>query len=341
MKRILLLTMILLSLFSLSARPTLVVAAAEEGASYNLVREVVERVATHSLLSRIDGEGELSVTVEGLVAEEANALTVDLLFSYEGSELQLCLNARGKGPRRLEKDLEEKLSSLLLYDGLTLIGTEPGLSIDHVYDRGYASLASLRRGEHYKGLDAEGSRWGSAVVQQVSEEEPVSLLVSTGGKKLLPGMRLAQQKGKSVGLSFSSLLSAGRGFAVDASYSQDIGIHPFMLVLGSGIDLSGESLSPSNLYGRAGVAAALPLSMVFGLYSGFWRNSSLAMECSLGLGYSLSDGVLLYGSSALLTYSYRMQGYSLALGIGNKHWVSEQVSFSSGLFMQLGLAYTW
>ena len=100
------------------------------------------------------------------------------------------------------------------------------------------------------------------------------------------------------------------------------------------------SFSPS-LDGRAVVAAALPLSMVFGLYSGFWRNSSLAMECSLGLGYSLSDGVLLYGSSALLTYSYRMQGYSLALGIGNKHWVSEQVSFSSGLFMQLGLAYTW
>lgn len=342
MKRTLLSLLIFLILSSLFALPTLVVSAEGEEQSYALVHSIVERVATHSLLSRLEGEGVLTVTMSELVAEGESALSVDLLFNYEEKTLQLCLSAEAKDAKHLKKELEERLASILTYDGMTLIETGAPPIVDYTYKTGYASLSSLRKGTHYLGLDAQGNRWANTVVHQVSDEEkPLSLLVATGGRALLPGMRLQEQSGREVALSFSSTFSNNPTFGLDGSYSQDIGLYPFSLVLGGGLDMGGKPLSPSSLYGRAGFAVTLPLSMVFGLRSGFWRNSALVMECTLGMGYSLADRALLYGSNALFTYRYRLQGYSLGLGIGNKHWVSEQSSFSSGLFMRLGLAYTW
>lgn len=342
MKRTLLACLLLFSLSSLFARPTLVVDAEGEGDSYTLVRSVVEEVATHSLLSRLDGEGVLSVTISELVAEGEHAVSADLLFTYEQRTLQLCLSAAAKDAKHLQKELEERLLSTLAYDGLALVEAGPSPVVDYTYATGYASLASLRKGAQYLGLDAQGNRWATTVVQQLSDGEyPVSLLAATGGRALLPGMRLQEQKGRQAALSLDSTFSENPVLGIDGSYSQDIGLYPFSLVLGGGLDMDAKPLSVTSIYGRAGFAVTLPLSMVFGLSSGFWRNSALVMECTLGMGYSFRDGSLIYGSNALFSYRYRLQDYSLGLGIGNKHWASVEGTFSSGLFMRLGLAYTW
>ncbi len=340
MRRTLLSLMMLLCLSSLFARPTLVVSAGGEGPGYALMVGVVERVSEHSLLSRMGGEGVLSVGISDLLEAKPNALSATVLFRYEERELQLCVSAEAKDAKKLGKELEKRLSSMLLYDGRTLFEAEDALLIEYTYNQGYASLSSLHKGDHYKGLDAGANRWATVEVLQVfGEDEPVSLLVGTSGKKLLPGMRLEKQAGKSVSLSVSSFLTTGGKLSLEGLYSQEVGLYPFTLVLGGGFDIAGSTLS--SLYGQAGFAVRLPLSMVFGIHSGFWRNSSLAMRCTLGLGYSLTESDMLYGSSAVLTYRYHLSGMGLDVGVGSKHWASELSKHSSGLFMQLGLAYTW
>ena len=333
--------MMLLCLSSVFARPALVVNAEGEGASYALMAGVVARVSELSLLSRMDGEGVLTVSISNLLETNPNTLSAAVLFSYGEKALQLLLSAEGKDAKHMEKHLEQKLSSMLLYDGRALFETEDGLLIDYTYNQGYASLASLQKGDYYTGLDAQGNRWASVVVQQVfGEEDPVSLLVETSGKKLLPGMKLEKQAGKSVSLSVSRLLttSSSPSFGIEGLYSQEIGLYPFTFVVGGGFDFTGTN---SSLCGQAGFAVNLPLSMVLGIHSGFWRNSSLAMRCTLGLGYSFAQSDLLYGSSAVFTYRYHCNGIGFDVGLGSRHWASEVITYSSGLFMQLGLAYTW
>jgi len=342
LKRALLPLLLLICLASLPARPTLVVEAAGQGGLYSLLRAVVQRVGEHSLLSRMEGEGELSVLIGEVLSEEANAVSADLVFTYEGRILELCLSANAKDGRHLERALESRLSSMLLYDGLALIEAEPSPAVDYTYATGYASRSILHKGSLYKGVDAQGNRWATAVVQHVADDlSSLSLLSATAGRTLLPGMRLVALQGRAVELAFFGMLSSPLGLGLDFSYSQDIGLYPFSLVVGGGLDVHGQGLSPSSIYGRAGFVVAFPLSMAFGLRSGFWRNSSLAMECTLGLGYGFDEALLLYGSTALFTYRYHLQGYTLALGLGNRHWVSGEGSFSSGVFMRLGLAYTW
>lgn len=340
MKRALLPILLLLSLSSLLARPTLVVETAGQGSSYALLGTVVRRVGEQSLLSRMDGDGELSVLIGEVLSEEENSLSANLLFTYGERTLELCLSA--DDARNLEKELERRLTAMLLYDALALMEAEPSPVVDYTYATGYASRSILRKGSPYKGVDAQGKRWGSAMVQHVGDEsDPLSLLAGTGGAALLPGMRLVELQGRAVELAFFGMLASPLGLGLDLSYSQDIGLYPFSLVVGGGLDFQGEGLSLSSLYGRAGFVVAFPLSAAFGLQSGFWRNSTLAMECTLGLGYSLVDSLLLYGSSALFTYRYHLGGYSLALGLGNRHWVTSEESYRAGLFMRLGLAYTW
>lgn len=342
MKRILLPLMMLVCLSSLLGRPTLVVSSEGEGPAYALLESIVERVGSRSLLTRTDGEGELSVFIDALQVEEANALSANLLFSYGERTLTLCLSAQAKDARHLEKELEERLSSMLLYDGLSLFEATDVLVVDYTYYSGYAALAPLRKGERYKGLDAQGNRWATAVVQHTfTEPSPVSLLVATGGKALLPGMRLEALKGRALQISLFSSLSSLPGFGLEGTYSQDIGLYPFTLVLGGGLDFKGKPLAIASLYGRAGFAVTLPLSMVFSLNGGFWRNSALMMECTVGLGYAPFDNSMVFGSTALFSYRYHLGSYSLNLGLGNRHWASKGGPFSSGLFMQLGLAYTW
>ena len=340
MRRSLLPVMMLFCLSSLFARPTLVVTAGGESPSYALMAGVVARVGEHSLLSRMDGEGVLSISLSDLLEIEPNALSATVVFSYGQRTLQLFLRAKGKDPKKLEKALEQNLSSMLLYDGRTLFEIEDAPLVDYTYDYGYASLSSLQKGDHYEGLDAQGNRWATVVVQHAfDDEKPVSLLVGTGGKELLPGMRLEKQAGREVSLSVSKVLAMGGQLDIEGFYSQDVGLYPFTFVLGGGLDLTGSHISGVNA--QTGFVLQLPLSMVFGLHSGFWRNSSLAMRCTLGLGYSLADSQLLYGSSALCIYRYSLHSLGLEVGVGNKHWVSELGTYSSGLFMQLGLAYTW
>jgi len=333
--------MMLLLLASLFARPTFVVKTGGEGAAYALMAGVVARVSEQSLLSRMDGEGVLTVSIFDLLEANGETLSATVLFSYGTKELQLLLSAEGKDANHMEKHLEQRLSSMLLYDGMTFFEAGPSPLIDYTYNQGYASLSSLHTGDHYIGLDAQGNRWATVVVQQVfGEEDPVSLLVGTSGKKLLPGMKLEKQAGKSVSLLVSRLLvtSSSPSFGIEGLYSQEVGLYPFTFVLGGGFDLDGAD---SSLYGQAGFAVRLPLSMVFGIHSGFWRNSSLAMRCTLGLGYSYAESDLLFGSSAVLTYRYQGNGMGFDVGLGNNHWVSDVSTYSSGLFMQLGLAYTW
>lgn len=333
--------MMLFFVFSLFARPTLTVSSDESGAEgYALMRDVVERVGEHSLLSRMGGEGELSATLSDLLGDAQSSLSATVLFRYEEQELQLCLGSEAKTLRKLKEALETRLSSMLLYDGLTLFEAEDALVVDYTYDQGYASLGTLNKGDHYRGLDAQGNRWATTVVRRTFEgEEPVSLVVGTSGKELLPGMRLEKQAGKAVSVSLSKELKEGGHLGLDALYSQEIGLYPFTLVLGGGLDFSSSQLS--SLYAQTGFAVRLPLSMVFGLHNGFWRNSSFAITATLGLGYSFVDPDLLFGSSVVLGYRYHLDDWALDIGVGNKHWASDSLSHSSGLFMQLGLAYTW
>ncbi len=331
--------MLLLCLSSLVARPTLVLEASGEEPGYAHLMAVVERVANHSLLSRIGGEGVLFITISDLVEPRENALSATVLFTYGERTLRLCLRSEAKDA----KHLEERLSSMLLYDGMALFEAEPALVVAYTYDQGYASLSPLHKGDTYKGLDAEGGRWATVVVRRVlaDAEAPVSLLVSTGGKKLLPGMRLEKQAGKSASLSISSSLGASSAplFALEGLYGQDVGLYPLTLVLGGGFDVAEATVF--TIYGQVGLNVRLPLSMVFGLHSGFWRSSSVAMRCTMGLGYAPNDGATLYGSGAVFSYRYQGQVVGLDIGVGTKHWASELKSYSSGLFMQLGLAYTW
>ena len=333
----------LFCLSSLLARPTLVVKAEEESLSYALLAGVAERVAEHSLLSRMEGEGVLSISLYDLLETEPNALSATILFSYGEVSLELCIRSKGKDARHLERALEKKLSSMLLYDGSVLFDTGPSPLVDYTYTHGYASLSSLSKGDRYVGLDAGGQRWATVEVLRSldGEEGPVSLLVGTSGKELLPGMRLEKQAGKSLSLSVSTLLGKGPTprVGIEGLYGQEVGIYPFGLVLGGGFDLSGTAFS--SVYAQAGLSVHLPLSMAFGLEGGFWRNSSLAMRCTLGLGYSLAESDLLFGSNALFLYQYHLRGYCFEVGLGNKYWASEQSTHSSGLFMQLGLTYTW
>ncbi|MBI9093905.1 MAG: hypothetical protein JEY71_03375 [Sphaerochaeta sp.] len=340
MRRVLLSVMMLVCLSSLFARPTLVVTAGGESPSYALLTGVVTRVGEQSLLSRMDGEGVLSVFISDLLETEPNALSATVLFSYGQRTLLLSLSAKGRDPKKLESSLEQRLSSMLLYDGMALFASEDMLFVEYAYESGYATLSSLQIGDHYKGLDAQGNRWATVVVRHVSDDkDPVSLLVGTSGKELLPGMRLEKQEGREVSLSVSKVLAAGGQLGIEGFYSQDVGLYPFTLVMGVGIDLTGSALSGMN--GQAGFALQFPLSMIFGLHSGFWRNSSLSMRCTLGLGYALSDTNLLYGSNALFVYRYRLDSLGFDVGVGNKYWVTELGAYSSGLFMQLGLAYTY
>lgn|GEM_PF-5373038 len=340
MRRTLFSLMMLFCLSSLFARPSLVVRTEAESPSYALMAGVVARVGEQSLLSRMDGEGELTITVTNLLEAEANALSATVLFSYEGRELQVFLRAEGKDAKHIEKHLEQNLSSMLLYDGMVLFEAAPAPSIDYTYNQGYASLSLLDKGDHYRGIDAGGTKWATVVVQKgFDEEEPVSLLVGTGGKKLLPGMRLEKQAGKSVQLVVSQVLKTDGPFGIEGLYSQEVGLYPFSLVVGGGIDLASSDLS--SLYAQAGFAIHLPLSMLFGIDSGFWRNSSLGMRCTLGLGFALADADLLFGSNVAFTYRYSFGDMGFDVGVGNKHWASDHKAYSSGLFMQLGLAYTW
>ena len=334
--------MLLLCLSSLFARATLVVKAEGEGAAYALISDAVARVSEQSLLSRMDGEGELIITISDLLEESSNTLSATVLFSYGKNELQILLSAEGNDPNHLQKQLEQKLSSMLLYDGRLLFEAGPAPLIDYTYTQGYASLSSLHKGDHYKGLDAEGARWATVVVQQTfDQEDPLSLLVGTSGKKLLPGMKLEKQAGKSVSLSLSSLLQASSSprLAIEGLYSQEAGLYPFALVLGGGFALACSALA--SLYFQAGFVVNLPLSMLFGIEGGLWRNSTLAMRATVGLGYAFSGSGVLYGSSAVFTYRYHLDGIGFDIGVGNKHWASELGIHSSALFMQLGLAYTW
>lgn len=334
--------MMLLCLCSLVARPALVVNVAEESPSYTLLAGVVEKVAERSLLSRMGGEGVLSVTLSDLFETKPNALSATALFSYGQASLELCIRSEGKDAKHLVRSLEKRLSSMLLYDGLVLLEEKAPPVVDYAYTYGYASLSPLDTGEHFVGLDAEGNRWAAVqVLRSFGEEDPVSLLVGTSGNELLPGMRLERQAGKSVSLAFSGLLDASVSprFGVEGLYSQEVGLYPFTLVLGGGLDFTGTALS--GLFGQGGFSVSLPLSMVFGIHNGLWRNSTLAMRCTLGMGYSYSDAELLFGSNALFTYRYHLQDVGLDIGIGSKHWASELRTYSSGLFMQLGLAYTW
>lgn len=342
MRRVLLAALMVLCLSSLSGRPSLVVTSDGQGPAYDLMTAVVTRVAKQSLLCRIAGEGVLTISLFDLLAASPNSLSASVLFSYGENSLQLTLGSEGKDARDLEKNLEQDLSSMLVYDARILLAPEPFPIIDYTYDQGYASLATLRKGDRYKGLDAQGDRWATVVVQQVfGEQEPVSLLVGTSGKKLLPGMKLEKQAGRSASLSVSRLLTTSHSpsFGLEGLYSQEVGLYPFTLVVGGGFDLAGTSLS--SVYGQAGLSLSLPLSMLFGVDLGLWRNSSLAMRCTLGLGYALADSDLLFGSSAVLTYRYQIAGMGIDVGVGSKHWASETSGHSSGLFMQLGLAYTW
>ncbi len=341
MKRITVGLLILVCLSSLFGRPTLMVTSEGEGSSYTLVAGLLERVVPALLLSRIDGEGELSVFIGALEAEE-NSLSVDLLFSYEGKSLSVLLSAQAKDSTHLGEELERRLSSLLLYEGLALVEKREPLVVEYTHASGYATLVPLRKGEHYKGLDADGNRLATAVVQQViTDPSPLSLLAATSGKTLLPGMRLEKMGGKAVEFTISSSLAVWPSLGFDGAYTQDIGLYPFRLVAGGGFTFSGQPLSFSSLYGRFGFAVTLPLSMVGGIQGGFWRNSALAMECSVGLGFAPGQSALLYGSTATFTYRYHLEAYTLSLGVGNKYWASKASPFTSGLFIQLGLAYTW
>ena len=333
--------MMLFFVFSLFARPTLTVSSDESGAEgYALMAGVVERVSEHSLLSRMGGEGALSVTLSDLLGDAQSSLSATVLFRYEGLELQLCFGAEAKGAKKLIEALEKKLSSMLLYDGRTLFEAEDALVVDYTYDQGYATLGILNKGDHYRGIDAQGNRWATAVVRRSFEgEEAVSLLVGTSGKELLPGMRLEKQAGKAVSLSLSKDLKEGGHLGLDGLYSQEIGLYPFTLVLGGGLDVTPSQIF--SIYAQTGFAVRLPLSMVFGLHNGFWRNSSFAITATLGLGYSFVDPDLLFGSSVVLGYRYHLDDWALDVGVGNKHWASDSLSHSSGVFMQLGLAYTW
>ncbi|MGB4407903.1 MAG: hypothetical protein WBI82_13655 [Sphaerochaeta sp.] len=340
MRRTLLSVMMLVCLSPLFARPTLVVKAEAESPSYAMLTGVVARVGEQSLLSRMDGEGVLSISLSDLLEIEPNALSATVLFSYGPRTLQLFLSAKGEDSKKLEKALEQRLSSMLLYDGRALFESEDSLLVEYAYESGYATLSPLQIGDHYKGLDAQGNRWATVVVRHVSNEEnPVSLLVGTSGKELLPGMRLEKQEGREISLSVSRALTRGGQLAIEGFYSQEVGLYPFTLVMGGGFDFTGSTLSGMN--GQAGFVLQLPLSMIFGLHSGFWRNSSLSMRCTLGLGYALSGADLLYGSNALFFYRYRLDSLGFDIGVGNKHWVTELGAYSSGLFMQLGLAYTY
>ena len=340
MRRSLFFFIILLCLSSLLARPSIGCMTEAQSPGYTLMAEVVKRVATESLLPRMEGEGELSVYISHLLEPEVNALSAVLLFSYGEKELQLCLSAEAKDSKHLVKELETRLFSMLLYDGRALYEEDDALVVDYTYNQGYASLILLHKGDYYKGLDAEGDRWATVVVQRSFEEDdPVSLLVGLSGKKLLPGMRLEKQSGKSVSLALSRSLASDGQFSVDGMYSQDVGLYPFTLVVGGEFGLANSGLS--SVYGKAGFAVHLPLSMLFGIDAGFWRNSSVAMMCTLGIGYSPLTSDILYGSSAVFSYRYTLQSVGLDVGVGNKNWASKTTSSSSGLFMQLGLAYTW
>ncbi len=339
MRRALIPVILLICLSSLVARPTLVLEARGGEPGYAHLMAVVERVANHSLLSRMGGEGELFITISDLVEPRENALSATVLFTYGERTLQLCLRSEANDARHLE----ERLSSMLLYDGMDLFEVEASLVVAHTYDQGYASLSPLHKGDSYKGLDAEGGTWATVVVRRVlaDEEAPVSLLVSTSGKKLLPGMKLEKQAGKSASLSISSLLGTRPDslISLEGLYGQDVGLYPLTLVLGGGFDVAGSTVD--TVYGQVGLNVRFPLSMAFGLHAGFWRNSSVAMGCTLGLGYALDDGPMLYGSGAVFSYRYQGQVVGIDIGVGTKHWASDLKSYSSGLFMQLGLAYTW
>ncbi|NBK20469.1 MAG: hypothetical protein EOM68_00370 [Spirochaetia bacterium] len=342
MRRALLPALMVLCLSSLFATPSLVVISEGEGPAYTLMKAAVSRVAEQSLLCRIAGEGELTVTLSDLVEATPNALSASVLFSYGEKTLQLKLSSEGKDERNLSKHVERDLFSMLLYDGRVFLESEYSPIVDYTYGQGYATLAFLSKGDHYKGLDSQGDRFSTVVVQQsFGGEEPVSLLVGTSGKKLLPGMRLEKQAGKSVSFSVAPMFDASSQarVALEGMYAQEVGLYPFTLVVGGGFDLAGSSLS--SLYGQVGLSLSLPLSMLFGIDFGLWRNSSLAVGCTLGLGYALADSALLYGSGAILTYRYQIAGMGIDVGVGSKHWASETKSHSSGLFMQLGLAYTW
>lgn len=340
MRRTLISVMMVLCLSSLFARVTLVVETEGKSPSYALMAGVAEYVAESSLLPRMGGEGVLSLYISDLLETDPNALSALLLFSYGERTLQLYLSADAKDSKHLEKVLKERLASMLLYDGMVLFEAETSPCIDYTYSYGYASLVPLRKGDLYKGLDAEQNRWATVVVQRTFEsDDPVSLLVGTGGKKLLPGMRLEKQAGKSLSLFLSGTPVSGAPFSIGGLYSQQIGLYPFTLVLGAGSDITASSLT--TVYAQAGLAVNLPLSMIFGLNSGFWRNSSLAVRCTLDFGYVVSEEELLYGSSAVFTYRYHIGGVGLDVGLGNKRRAPEFTGASSGLFMQLGLAYTW
>lgn len=330
------------SLFSLCARPTLVVSWEGEDSSYALVRDIVERVLPLSLLSRIPGEDVLTVSMSDLLQAGAHALAVTLDFSYQENSFQLRLTAQANDRKHLEEELEKRLASMLMYDALASIPLHDGPSVTYTSTTGYAALTPLPKGGYYIGLDAEKERWGSAVVYHLfSEEEQLSLLAATGGAMLLPGMRLQRQSGREVLLSISSSLSLQDGLALESFYTQDIGLYPFRIVLGGGLSFAQSPLFLSEVYAKAGVSLAFPLSLLFGLTSGFWRSSSVAMECSIEVGYAVAAHLPLYGSTALLRYCYRLSDSTLSLAVGNKHWVTPSSSLRSGLFMQLGLAYTW
>lgn len=330
MKRVTVFVLILASLLPLSARPRLVLdLGTAQGEVAAMVGGTVERVAEHSLLSRMEGEGSLSISLDDYLLTEPYDLRLGLMVSYGEKSLPLQVSLHAQSLGALEKGLERKLSLLLLYDGLLFVEEDEALRLGSSYNQGYASSDPLGKGEYYQVLDAEAKRWGSVVVQQVGA---VSILAQTEGKELLPSMRLKRMEGRAVSLSL--LVSQTRDLFFDALYEQEVGLYPFTFLVGVGT-------SPVGLHAQTGLAVRLPLSLLFGIHHGVWRNSSLSASCTLGLGYALSDSQLLLGSRVVVSYQYRIGDLRLEGGVGNQNWASEHSSFGSGLFLMLGTAYTW
>lgn len=309
-----------------------------EGEDHAMVERVVRQVATTSLLSRIEGEGEMVVTLSFNEVDSPYALSVVLNFAYEEKELAFTLSQESTSKSKLERSLQKQLSSVLLYDGLLFLEQRAAVDIAYTYKQGYAVTQALPLGKHYLGYDSQGTRRGSAVVRRVTAvEEPLSLLVSTGGNILLPGMALSPRKGREVQLSYSH--SFAGDYSLQGLYSQDIGLYPFRLVGGVGATFTENVVK--DIYTQVGLSVEMPLSLLMNIEHEFWRNSSLAMRSTLSLGSCIPQTEFLLGGTFLASYRYALTDWVCELGMGRSYWTTEKQFQRVGLFIHLGLAYTW